>query len=276
MSIGISIDAFCASALGFLMKRGFTLIELLVVIAIIAILAAILFPVFEKAKEAARTTACLSNMRQIGTATELYDQDYDFAYPQSKQSDANPQIDDYDGSIENPDNGSVFAKILPYTGYGKSSSEDLMAAQKLYACPTDPNPFDQSCPDIINIGGPHVISYLINGYFVWGLQESQVNDPTDTIMYGERRSTTVNNNPPYCDDIFHPWFNANNPNVGNANGVTDEMNATQGAMATTRHGIGQNFIFAEGHAKFKVYSQVFSIPSGVDQFVPNPSIQKDF
>ena len=56
---------------------GFTLIELLVVIAIIAILAAILFPVFQSVRENARRTACLSNMKQIGTAITLYSQDYD-------------------------------------------------------------------------------------------------------------------------------------------------------------------------------------------------------
>ncbi len=58
-------------------KRGFTLIELLVVIAIIAILAAILFPVFARAREKARQTSCLSNLKQIGTAEKMYEQDYD-------------------------------------------------------------------------------------------------------------------------------------------------------------------------------------------------------
>jgi prepilin-type N-terminal cleavage/methylation domain-containing protein/prepilin-type processing-associated H-X9-DG protein len=59
------------------MRRGFTLIELLVVIAIIAILAAILFPVFARAREKARQTSCLSNMKQIVTGSLMYVQDYD-------------------------------------------------------------------------------------------------------------------------------------------------------------------------------------------------------
>ena len=62
-------------------RLGFTLIELLVVIAIIAILAAILFPVFAQAREKARSISCLSNMKQIGTAAMMYVQDYDERFP---------------------------------------------------------------------------------------------------------------------------------------------------------------------------------------------------
>ena len=62
-------------------RAGFTLIELLVVIAIIAILAAILFPVFAQAREKARTATCISNLRQIGVANQMYVQDYDERFP---------------------------------------------------------------------------------------------------------------------------------------------------------------------------------------------------
>ncbi len=62
-------------------RSGFTLIELLVVIAIIAILAAILFPVFARAREKARQTSCLSNLKQIALAIHMYAQDYDERFP---------------------------------------------------------------------------------------------------------------------------------------------------------------------------------------------------
>ncbi len=62
-------------------RRAFTLIELLVVIAIIAILAAILFPVFARARESARRITCNSNLKQLGTAIMMYAQDYDETYP---------------------------------------------------------------------------------------------------------------------------------------------------------------------------------------------------
>jgi prepilin-type N-terminal cleavage/methylation domain-containing protein len=73
------------------MSNGFTLIELLVVIAIIAILAAILFPVFARAREKARETACLSNLRQLGVAHHMYAQDHDEQFV-IEDTMANPQI----------------------------------------------------------------------------------------------------------------------------------------------------------------------------------------
>ena len=91
-------------------RQGFTLIELLVVIAIIAILAAILFPVFARAREKARQTSCLSNLRQIGTATMMYNQDYDEKYP--------PQFG-WDASLDWP---------IPMVPYVKNA--------QLFACPS--------------------------------------------------------------------------------------------------------------------------------------------
>ncbi|MGI5816979.1 MAG: DUF1559 domain-containing protein [Armatimonadota bacterium] len=73
------------------MKReGFTLIELLVVIAIIAILAAILFPVFARAREKARQTSCLSNLKQLGTALQMYVQDHDEMTPPHTDDEPDP------------------------------------------------------------------------------------------------------------------------------------------------------------------------------------------
>ncbi|MFI5384949.1 MAG: DUF1559 domain-containing protein [Fimbriimonadales bacterium] len=252
--------------------RGFTLIELLVVIAIISILAAILFPVFSQAKEAAKKTACLSNMKQIGIAMEMYNQDWEFVYPQAKRTDYQPDIDDADGSIEEPDNGSVFAKLLPYTGHGGDSTEDVMFRQRIFACPDDQTPFDQSCPDVINIGGPHVISYLINGWFVWGLNESSVEHPADTIDFAERHSEPHSDpagSPaaPYCDDIYHPWFFLPiNPLTPPG---ADEMDEFIGAIATHRHSQGSNFIFCDTHAKWKMWTQTFSPLNGINLHKPH-------
>jgi prepilin-type N-terminal cleavage/methylation domain-containing protein/prepilin-type processing-associated H-X9-DG protein len=70
-------------------KHGFTLIELLVVIAIIAILAAILFPVFAQARMAARKAVCVSNLKQLVLATRMYSDDYDGYFPRIQASDGN-------------------------------------------------------------------------------------------------------------------------------------------------------------------------------------------
>ncbi len=104
-------------------RRGFTLIELLVVIAIIAILAAILFPVFAKAREKARQTQCVSNLRQIGTALQMYASDYDEMYPRALF-----------GVIAYPN--YWMTKIDPYL---KSLGSNQQNYAGFWRCPSRPN-----------------------------------------------------------------------------------------------------------------------------------------
>jgi len=103
-------------------KRGFTLIELLVVIAIIAILAAILFPVFAKAREKARQTSCLSNVKQIALATLQYTQDYD---------EMVPRMYNWDTAWGRPPHPVFYLQVIqPYC-----------KNEQILKCPSAPNQF---------------------------------------------------------------------------------------------------------------------------------------
>ncbi|HID06515.1 MAG TPA: DUF1559 domain-containing protein [Armatimonadetes bacterium] len=103
-------------------RKGFTLIELLVVIAIIAILAAILFPVFAKAREKARQAACVSNMRQLGLAAKMYAEDYDETFPMSIYTPGNVIITFYHALDPYVKNAQVYLcpskpKALPWSDF---------------------------------------------------------------------------------------------------------------------------------------------------------------
>jgi prepilin-type N-terminal cleavage/methylation domain-containing protein/prepilin-type processing-associated H-X9-DG protein len=143
-------------------RNGFTLIELLVVIAIIAILAAILFPVFAQAREAARKSSCTSNLKQLGTAFIMYATDYDGLLPDGNWS---PGITDVNGW---PASGTIDEKngwpayLMPY-----------IKNRGIFDCPT-------SMDNIFNFN-----INAFDGNYVWNEEASDDNgDALDNLGNG--------------------------------------------------------------------------------------------
>jgi len=234
-------------------RRAFTLIELLVVIAIIAILAAILFPVFAQAKAAAKKTVCLSNGNQIGIALMLYLNDYDDAYPQEHPSSSNPAVDDSDAQLENIDYGSPFLDILPYV------SSRLVNKTEIYYCPADPDPHGLTILDsngncLANGAPPPVPGFLtssiLNAYYLFGMNQSQVTEPSRSVYINERNDGD-------CDVHYHPWLGEVGDSNGNPYtvpiaGATD-LGVPTFAIASTRHTTGSNGAYCDGHSKWRPF-----------------------
>lgn len=207
--------------------RGFTLIELLVVIAIIAILAAILFPVFAKAREAARKTSCQSNEKQLGNAIAMYVQDYDERFPIVRSANL-AAFSDWRGAI------------FPYV-------KNL----GVYQCPSNnstANPYNGDCQTVtLAPGVPQVyISYgwatingnnpVANGFSYGGGAAgpslAQIDAAADTLTVVE--STTT------CTD-FCEW-----------------CGGSAGPKPTDGHSGNSNFLFADGHVKALKWGQTMS------------------
>jgi prepilin-type N-terminal cleavage/methylation domain-containing protein/prepilin-type processing-associated H-X9-DG protein len=224
-------------------QGGFTLIELLVVIAIIAILAAILFPVFAQAREKARSSSCLSNQKQISLAFGMYSQDYDETYPLAQI----PTVIDPISLIPTRWEDSV----KPYIKGGNVGG--------ILTCPSAPS---------------RAYAYSMNGYLA-GRSQAQASSPADTILTADgtqvvsqaSKSVEAKGLPqtgPFFvysiaggEKYWTPTPNFKSPKIDLANATivddpkldADNVAAAVGLMRY-RHNEGVNASFADGHTKY--------------------------
>ena len=146
-------------------RRGFTLIELLVVIAIIAILAAILFPVFARARENARKSNCQSNLKQLGLAQLAYIQDYDEMTPQHRC-----------GNADNGHQVCTFEVLLPY-----------IQNTGIFLCPSR-SPAEATDTRILRPGAPRNKG---RGLWYWNNMDldnksmAQIQQPSQKVLFGD-------------------------------------------------------------------------------------------
>jgi len=208
-------------------RRGFTLIELLVVIAIIAILAAILFPVFAKAREKARQSSCLSNIKQIGLAFMQYKQDYDEVWPLNAYTVPSGAGSTYNGVTE-----LWYHMLMPYC---KNS--------QMFMCPSATY---NAMPAVAGQTKPAYASASAYGWPAWHIGTTQY-----TLLSGVSDSQITNPSVWVCVGDADGYYRM----TAQQDGVYNE------AMISTRHNGGSNFAFCDGHGKWLSAQNVY-FPSG--------------
>ena len=205
-------------------QQGFTLIELLVVIAIIAILAAILFPVFARARENARRASCMSNLKQIGLGMMMYVQDYDEHYA--------PAIPGVWHDASTYTSGAAVCTGKPCGifyiadgfagGYWQSWMDVLypyVKSNQIFVCPSQPSGTTPS------YGYSAYINQMI--YSKPPVAMAQVNNPSETVMFNDCYRIYCTYSRP--TDVFQPWT---------------------GNTIYSPHLEGYNVAFADGHVKW--------------------------
>ncbi len=211
--------------------RGFTLIELLVVIAIIALLAAILFPVFARARENARRASCMSNLKQVGLGVMQYVQDYDEKYPFTTDNPENSRIV-YDFATAAPPNFSPLATIFPYT-----------KSWQILRCPSSsPN------PDAMPVGN-NATNYLISGVIFrtdYGLSMAAVSQPVSRVMISELQMISS--------------YAAVRPFESSAGTYIYWLPS---ASYSNQHMEGGNLLFSDGHVKWRKQSGICASDFGL-------------
>ena len=212
-------------------NKGFTLIELLVVIAIIAILAAILFPVFAKAREKARQASCASNIKQLAIGLIAYSQDYDEAFsPSFYRNGSNFEIQ----TVPNMP-GSHYR-----TNYGSAPQNDYFITWMDMIYPYVKNLKVFTCPSAQEKEFPgYGYSGVVSGWYRWyytntdngvPAKQADINYPSDIIMI-------VDNNRPYA------------PYTGPfETGASAQISALR--WMVYRHSDGANFAYVDGHVKW--------------------------
>lgn len=205
-------------------RRGFTLIELLVVVAIVAILAAILFPVFQKVRENARATACLSNMNQIGLGVQLYVQDSDerlFFRSGFANSRSGPT------TSSNPTRW--WNQLMPF-----------IKSNGVFTCPSDSGPTPSNDVN----GKPTILRSYIACAAAESLNLSQIDDPVETMVVTEKWNAdyTCTAANPNC--VTDSWIEPYNGDL-----TPDAYTPTRLFKAANRHNNRVNCSFFDGHAK---------------------------
>jgi prepilin-type N-terminal cleavage/methylation domain-containing protein/prepilin-type processing-associated H-X9-DG protein len=235
-------------------SNGFTLIELLVVIAIIAILAAILFPVFAQAREKARAISCLSNAKQLALATQMFAQDYDEYMPKAWFND--------EPSWNGCPNGGRYCWPWRDPMWGWDFVIQAYVKNKqLYQCPSDPESYTRglwndtwgglpAAPDADNIPGSYRLNISDYPNGPWNaLKLSSIQNVAEAIQLAESRpginnaewhqlATWEGDEGYVCRDFGHNIAFDRHSKVSNRNDV-----ATNGAG-------GANYVFLDGHAKY--------------------------